>query len=190
MVMVGTQYRLHDDEQGRPDARRLERTIHHRQRDFWLYQWRLDLKTGRSTEGPIDDTLNSEFSVIDRVWQGRRKRHSYHAVFPYGGREEVRFTGVTKVNHESGGFVHLSDGPNAFCNEPGFAPRDGCRFEDDGYVVTIAWNPCTRTSQLLVFDARDGEFGRGPLARVKLPRRVPAGFRATFVPQALMQRWK
>ncbi len=190
VVMVGTPYRLYEDEQGRPDARRLERTIHHRQRDFWLYQWRFNLATGRTTEGPIDDTLNSEFPVINMAYQGRKSRYSYHAVFPYGGREEVRFTGIAKVNHETGAFVHLSEGPGAFYNEPGFAPRDGSRFEDDGYVVTIAWNPQRQASEVQVFDAREGEFGRGPIARVKLPRRVPSGFHATFVPQAVMQRWR
>ena len=189
VVMVGTPYRVYEDEYGRPDARRLERTIHYRQRDFWLYQWRFNLKTGRTTEGPIDDTLNSEFPVINMDYQGLRTRHSYHAVFPYGGREEVRFTGVAKVNHETGAFVHLSEGPGAFYNEPGFAPRDGSTFEDDGYVVTIAWNVAQQRSEVLVFDARDGEFGRGPIARVKLPQRVPNGFHATFVPLAQMQRW-
>ena len=189
VVMVGTPYRVYEDEHGRPDARRLERTIHYRQRDFWLYQWRFNLKTGRTTEGPIDDTLNSEFPVINMDYQGLRTRHSYHAVFPYGGREEVRFTGVAKVNHETGAFVHLSEGPGAFYNEPGFAPRDGSAFEDDGYVVTIAWNVAQQRSEVLVFDARDGEFGRGPIARVKLPQRVPNGFHATFVPLAQMQRW-
>jgi carotenoid cleavage dioxygenase len=190
VVMVGTPYRMHTDEHGRPDARRLERTIHHRQRDFWLYQWRFNLKTGRTTEGPLDDTLNSEFPVINMAYQGRRTRHGYHLVFPYGGREEVRFTGIAKVNHETGAFVHLSEGPAAFYNEPGFAPRDGSRFEDDGYVVTFSWNPLRQRSEVLVFDARDGEFGRGPIARVQLPRRVPNGFHATFVSQALMDRWR
>jgi carotenoid cleavage dioxygenase len=189
IVMVGTPYRLHEDEAGRPDARRLERTIHFRQRDFWLYQWRFNLATGRTTEGPIDDTLNSEFPVINMACQGRKSRYSYHAVFPYGGKEEVRFTGLAKVNHETGAFVHLSEGPGAFYNEPGFAPRDGSSFEDDGYVVTIAWNPRERASEVQVFDAREREFGRGPIARVRLPRRVPSGFHATFVSAALMRRW-
>ncbi len=91
--------------------------------------------------------------------------------------------------HETGAFVHLSEGPGAFYNEPGFAPRDGSAFEDDGYVVTIAWNVRQQRSEVQVFDARDGEFGRGPIARVRLPQRVPNGFHATFVPLAQMQRW-
>jgi carotenoid cleavage dioxygenase-like enzyme len=190
LVMVGTPYRIYDDAHGRPDAKRLERTIHYRQRDFWLYQWRFNLKTGQTNEGPIDDTLNSEFPVINMAWQGLPTQHSYHMVFPYGGKEEVRFTGIAKVNHRTGAFVHVSAGPQAFYNEPGFAPRDGATAEDDGYLVTIGWNPQRTRSEVLVFDARDGEFGRGPVARVLLPRRVPHGFHATFVSKASLDRWK
>jgi carotenoid cleavage dioxygenase-like enzyme len=190
VVMVGTPYRLYEDDHGRLDARRLERTIHQRQRDFWLYEWRFNLKTGQTAERVIDDTLNSEFPVINSAWQGRRSQHSYHLVFPYGGREEVRFTGLAKVNHATGAFVHLSAGPGAFYNEPAFAPRDGAVEEDDGYVVCFAWNPQKARSEVQVFDARDGEFGRGPIARVLLPQRVPNGFHATYVSQANLQRWK
>lgn len=190
VVMVGTPYRTHQDEQGRIDARRLERTIHFRQRDFVLYQWRFNLRTGRTTEGVIDDVLNTEFPAINPRFQGRRTRHSYHIVFPHGGKEEVRFTGLVKMNHETGAYVAWSEGPQAFYNEPGFAPRDGATAEDDGYLVTIAWNPALQRSEVQVFDASGREFGRGPIARVPLPRRVPHGFHATFVSRDTLQRWK
>ena len=190
VVMVGTPYRNYFDDAGRLDAQRLERTIHHRQRDFWLYEWRFNLKTGRTAERVIDDTQNTEFPVINPAWQGRKSQHSYHIVFPYGGKEEVRFTGLAKVNHRSGAYSAWSEGPQAFYNEPGFAPRDGAVAEDDGYVVTIAWNPLQQRSEVQVFDARGNEFGSGPVARVPLPRRVPNGFHATFVSRDVLERWK
>ena len=189
VVMVGTPYRNHFDDHGRLDGQRLERTIHFRQRDFWLYEWRFNLRTGATRERVIDDVLNAEFPIINSAYQGRRSQHSYHIVFPYGGREEVRFTGLAKVNHATGAHVAWSEGPQAFYNEPGFAPRDGSTGEDDGYLVTIAWNPQALRSEVQVFDARGNEFGRGPVARVPLPRRVPHGFHATFVSQAVLQRW-
>jgi carotenoid cleavage dioxygenase-like enzyme len=190
VVMVGTPYRTYEDEHGQVDARRLERTIHFRQRDFILYEWRFNLKTGRTTEGVIDDVLNTEFPVINSAYQGRKTQHSYHIIFPLGGKEEVRFTGLAKMNHRTGAYAAWSEGPQAFYNEPGFAPRDGSTAEDDGYVVTIAWNPAEQRSEVQVFDARGNEFGRGPVARVPLPRRVPHGFHATFVSRDVMQRWK
>jgi len=189
VVMVGTPYRTYEKDDGSIDARRLEHTIHNRQRDFWLYEWRFNLKTGRTHERVIDDVLNTEFPVINSAFQGLATRYSYHLVFPKGGREEVRFTGLAKVNHRTGGYQAWSEGPDWFYNEPGFAPRDGATAEDDGYLVAFAWDPHRLRSEVQVLDARGTEFGRGPIARIPLPRRVPHGFHATYVSDAVMRRW-
>ncbi len=190
IVMIGTPYRLHAGADGRPDARRLEHTIHLRQRDFVLHEWRFDLRTGRTRERTIDDVLNTEFPVINGAYQGRANRWSYHIVFPPGGREEPRFPGLVKYDLSTGGYVAFSAGPQWFYNEPGFAPRDDARSEDDGYLVTFAWNPLESRSEIQVFDARDARLAQGPVARVLLPRRVPHGFHATFVSQRTLERWR
>ncbi|MGE4243792.1 carotenoid oxygenase family protein [Ramlibacter sp.] len=190
VVMVGTPYRLHESEPGRIDVRRLERTINQRQRDFLLYEWRFDLKTGQTRERVIDDVLNTEFPVINGAYQGRRNRWSYHVVFPPGGREEPRFPGLVKYDLETGGYIAYSAGPQFFYNEPGFAPRDNPRSEDDGYLVSLVWNPRERQSEIQVFDCLGARLAEGPVARLPLPRRVPNGFHATFVSQRTLDRWK
>jgi carotenoid cleavage dioxygenase-like enzyme len=190
VVMVGTPYRLHEDDHGRIDARRLERTIHLRQRDFLLYEWRFDLKTGRTRERVLDDVLNTEFPVINSDYQGRRNRWTYNVVFPPGGREEPRFPGLAKYDLETGGYVAYSAGPQFFYNEPGFAPRDDARAEDDGYLVTLAWDPREERSEIQVFDAGGPRLAHGPVACIPLPRRVPNGFHATYVSQRTLDRWK
>ncbi len=189
IVMVGTPYRTYEDAQGRIDARRLERTIHDRQRDFWLYEWRFDLRTGKTHERVIDDLLNTEFPVINSAYQGLPTRFSYHIVFPYGGQGDARFGGLAKIDHRTGAFVAWSEGPTSYYNESGFAPRDGATSEDDGYIVGFAWNAPKQRSEIHVFDARGNEFGRGPIARVVMPRRVPSGFHATYVSDTVMRRW-
>ena len=190
VVMVGTPYRIHEGPDGKADGARLERTIHHRQRDFLLHEWRFDLKTGQTRERVIDDVLNTEFPVINSLYQGRRNRWSYNVLFPQGGREEPRFPGLVKYDLETGGYIAYSAGPQFFYNEPGFAPRDGATAEDDGYLVTLAWNPVDRRSEIQIFDCRDARIAAGPVARVVLPRRVPHGFHATFVSQATLDRWQ
>jgi carotenoid cleavage dioxygenase len=190
VVMVGTPYRTYADDNGRIDARRLEQTIHQRQRDFLLYEWRFDLRSGQTRERLIDDVLNSEFPVINSHYQGRRNQFTYNILFPQGGREEPRFPGLVKYDLRTGGYVAFSAGPQYFYNEPGFAPRDGAVAEDDGYLVTVVWNPVDERSEIQVFDARGARMAEGPVARVLLPRRVPHGFHATFVSQATLQRWK
>ena len=188
--MVGTPYRTYPNESGQLDAQRLEQTIHLRQRDFLLYEWRFNLKTGQTHERAIDDVLNTEFPVINSAYQGRRNRYSYHVLFPQGGREEPRFSGLVKYDLETGGYLAYSAGPHYFYNEPGFAPRDGAIAEDDGYLVMLVWNPQDLRSEVQVFDAREARLAQGPVARVLLPRRVPHGFHATFVSAATLARWR
>ena len=190
IVMVGTPYRTYLDAQGQVDAHRLEQTIHLRQRDFQLYEWRFDLRTGETSERVIDDVLNTEFPVINSLFQGRRNRWTYNVLFPQGGREEPRFPGLVKYDLTTGGYLAYSAGPQYFYNEPGFAPRDAALEEDDGYLVTLVWNPHENRSEIQIFDARGARMAEGPVARILLPRRVPHGFHATFVSQKTLERWK
>lgn len=190
IVMVGTPYRMHEGADGLLDGQRLEKTIQLRQRDFLLYEWRFDLRTGETRERVIDDVLNTEFPVINSAYQGRKNRWSYNVVFPQGGREEPRFPGLVKYDLETGGYVAYSAGPRYFYNEPGFAPRDNSQAEDDGYLVCPVWNPIDERSEIQVFDAQGANMAKGPIARIVLPRRVPHGFHATFVSQKTMDRWK
>ena len=190
VVMVGTPYRTYTDASGQIDARRLEQTIHLRQRDFLLYEWRFDQRTGQTTERVIDDVLNTEFPVINSLYQGRRNRWTYNVLFPQGGREEPRFPGLVKYDLMTGGYIACSAGPQFFYNEPGFAPRDHAVEEDDGYLVTLVWNPVDVRSEIQIFDAKGARMAEGPVARIVLPRRVPHGFHATFVSQTTLERWK
>ena len=190
IVMVGTPYRVHETPDGELDARRLERTINQRQRDFMLYEWRLDLKTGKTHERVIDDVLNTEFPVINASYQGRKNQFTYNVLFPQGGREEPRFPGLVKYDITTGGYIAYSAGPQYFYNEPGFAPRDNSQSEDDGYLVMPVWNPLDKRSEIQVFDCRGARLAEGPIARILLPQRIPHGFHATFVSAKTLQRWK
>ena len=190
IVMVGTPYRVHETPDGELDARRLERTINQRQRDFMLYEWRFDLKTGKTHERVIDDVLNTEFPVINASYQGRKNQFTYNVLFPQGGREEPRFPGLVKYDITTGGYIAYSAGPQYFYNEPGFAPRDNSQSEDDGYLVMPVWNPLDKRSEIQVFDCKGARLAEGPIARILLPQRIPHGFHATFVSAKTLQRWK
>lgn len=190
IVMVGTPYRVHTQDDGTLNAARLEKTIHLRQRDFLLYEWRFNLESGQTKERVLDDVLNTEFPIINSAYQGRKNRWSYHVVFPQGGHEEPRFPGLVKYDLESGGYVAYSAGPQYFYNEPGFAPRDDAQAEDDGYLVMFVWNPKDQRSEVQIFDAKGGLMAEGPIARVLMPQRVPNGFHATYVSQAVLDKWK
>ena len=52
-----------------------------------------------------------------------------------------------------------------------FVGRPGGTAEDDGWLVTYVHDLPAGTAELVVLDAQD--FGRGYVARVPLPQRVP-----------------
>ena len=155
-----------------------------------LYEWRFNLRTGQTQERAIDDVLNTEFPVINSLYQGRKNRHSFHVLFPQGGKEEPRFPGLVKYDLQTGAYIAYSAGPHFFYNEPGFAPRDNAQSEDDGYLITLVWNPVDAQSEIQIFDGRGARMCEGPVARIIMPRRIPHGFHATFVSQQTLDRWK
>ena len=52
--------------------------------------------------------------------------------------------------------------------------------EDDGYVVTFTTDTNDWKSYALIFDARD--ISVGPVAKIHMPHRMPAGFHTLWVP--------
>jgi carotenoid cleavage dioxygenase len=145
--------------------------------DAKLYKWRFDLKTGRTSEGPIERAMNLEFPTAPAALAGRRTRYSYCVTMV---EDPVpRFSGIVKHDLESGAFQSWSDGHGVYYSEPWFAPADTSAAEDDGYVVCFAYDAPRASSEIHVFDAR--EIGRGPRCRITIPARVPAGFHAKWV---------
>ena len=64
--------------------------------------------------------------------------------------------------------------------EQSFVPRAGDADPSHGWWITIATNRSTLTSELLIIPAEDPT--AGPIVRVTLPRRVPAGQHGNWLP--------
>ncbi len=146
------------------------------------YRWAFNLRTGEVREGAIDD-LNTEFNKTNPLYMGVKGRFAYHQRIPlhHEGGLTLRFTGLVKYDNDSGQRWQWDYGPGVFGSEAVFAPRKGATAaspEDDGYVVTLVTDSNDWQSYCLVFDATD--IAAGPLARVRLPHRVPFGFHATW----------
>jgi carotenoid cleavage dioxygenase len=142
-----------------------------------LHRWRMNLATGETREEPLDD-LNVEFCLPDTELYGEKTRFSYHQYIPVDNYT-VEFHGLVKYDHETGLRWRYDYEPGWYASEAPFARRLGASAEDDGYAVTIATSAETLRSEAWVFPARDIE--QGPIARVKLPARVPTGFHAKWV---------
>ena len=63
--------------------------------------------------------------------------------------------------------------------EPVFVSRPSPTAEDDGWLITFVHDVANDAAELVVLDAQD--FGRGAVARVLLPQRVPYGFHGNWV---------
>ncbi len=142
-----------------------------------LHRWRMNLATGQTREQALDD-LNVEFCLPDTDLYGTRTRYSYHQYIPVDSTT-VEFHALVKYDHADGSRVCFDYGGANFASEAPFAPRTGASGEDDGYVVTIVTHAETYRSECWVLSAREIE--RGPIARVMLPARVPAGFHAKWI---------
>ena len=146
------------------------------------YRWRFNLVTGEVREGDIDD-LNTEFNKTNPLFHGVKSRYAYHQRIPLyeEGGHTLRFTGLVKYDNEDGSYQQWNYGEGVFGSEAVFCPRAGANrsgSEDDGYVTTIVTDSNSWQSECLVFDARD--ITPGPICRVQLPQRVPAGFHASW----------
>jgi carotenoid cleavage dioxygenase-like enzyme len=98
----------------------------------FMYRWRFNLKTGRTTEEQIDDEI-TEFPVVSNDYVGRPYRYSYNVLYQKG---EWLFRGLKRYDMLTGRTQTLEYGPGCYGSEPQVARRVGAVDEDDGYVIT------------------------------------------------------
>lgn len=140
------------------------------------WHWRIDLAAGTVTAEQTDDRPG-EFPRINDTRVSRRHRFMYNSLardWQFG----FNFNGVVKYDIETGKAWEFIHPDTAVVGEHIFAPDPQGSAEDDGWVLTMSTDRLTERSELVVLDARD--LGAGPVARVRVPRRVPIGFHANW----------
>ncbi|CAB3818748.1 8'-apo-carotenoid 13,14-cleaving dioxygenase [Achromobacter pulmonis] len=141
-----------------------------------LWRYEIDLDAGRVAGRALDDA-GIELPRINEGRTGRAYRYGYAVEQP--NNREMR--GVVRYDLESGARQHYRVPPGDQNSEPVFVPRPGGRAEDDGWVLACVYRQASDTSDVVVLDARD--LAAGPLATVRLPRRIPAGFHGAWLPR-------
>ncbi|SMF84451.1 carotenoid oxygenase family protein [Streptomyces sp. Amel2xC10] len=84
---------------------------------------------------------------------------------------DIRTTGTT---------IQAWDAGDLSVGEPVFAPTPGTRRSDHGHWLTFATDRTDNTSWLLVLPGDDP--AQGPVARLRIPVRVPLGLHGTWLP--------
>ncbi|MFJ3664590.1 carotenoid oxygenase family protein [Streptomyces sp. NPDC090119] len=142
----------------------------------------LDPATGRMRRTTLDDARVEFPRVDDRKIGGRHGRVAVAwdsarspGLLP-GEFDSLRWydTGASGAPSRSWYGGELSVG------EPSFAPSPGHTGEDRGYWLAFATDRTDDGARLLVFPAEEPE--SGPVARVRIPVRVPLGLHGNWLP--------
>jgi len=144
--------------------------------DPYLTRWRLNLTTGLVKEEILDD-VPSEFPRTNDTTLGVKQRFSYNPRIAQ--RPQLLFDGLIKYDTDTGASETHTYGADRWGGEAAFAPRANATAEDDGYLVTFVYDEGRNESELVIVDATD--VSAGPVARVRIPRRVPIGYHACWV---------
>ncbi len=143
-------------------------------RDSALWRWTINLDTGVVEERQLDDR-GVEFPRVDDRLAGTAARYSVAV----GNGALVRYDlqDDTAIEHRFGRGRHGSPGAPG---EAVFAPAAGQADELSGWYLTYVYDAETDSSDLVVIDASD--FAAEPVARIRMPRRVPHGFHGNWIP--------
>ena len=151
-----------------------------------LERWVLDPASGRVTTSVLDDH-SQEFPRADERLAGRHHRFGYSlgaGVNDFEGRQGVH-SSVLKHDVESGTTESHDLGAGRVGGEFVFVPASDDAGEDEGWLLGYVYDRARDASDLVVLDAHD--FGSEPVAVVRLPRRVPAGFHGNWIPDRALR---
>ncbi len=148
-----------------------------------LHRWTLDLAARTVREERLSDAM-VEFPQVAPSVRGRQHRYGYAMEFslardPAG---PARQSAYAKFDRAANRWERHDLGPNAEVGEPLFVPRPDARAEDDGWVMGFVYDRAEARSELVILEAQ--RIAAPPVARVRMPRRVPHGFHGAWVPSA------
>jgi carotenoid cleavage dioxygenase-like enzyme len=150
-----------------------------------LERWVIDAEAGKVSTELLDDHAQ-EFPRADERLAGLRHRYGYAtgaSLNDFGGTTDDH-TFVLKHDVEAGTTIEHDLGAGRVAGEFVFVPADEAAGEDEGWLMGYVYDRSTDTSDLVVLGAHD--FGPEPVAVVKLPRRVPAGFHGNWIPDTAL----
>lgn len=142
-----------------------------------LDRWVLDPSTGKVTETRIDDR-HQDFPRTNPHNVSLPYRYAYLALFGEG----ISYTGTVKHDMVKGTAVVHDYGRGCAAGEPIFVPKQNAQSEDNGWILTLVYDGNSNSSDLVILDALN--FEAPPIAKVKLPQRVPFGFHGEWISES------
>ena len=150
--------------------------------EITLHRFSFDLASGTVKEETLDDR-SMEFPRVAAARVGQKNRFGYTLAFGEGEGGAPAMAGYYKFDLQTGTSEHAVAGAGRSPGEPVFVPAPGAEADsDDGYLLSFVFDGPTNRSELVISDASN--FANDPVARVKLPQRVPFGFHGSWIPDA------
>ena len=150
--------------------------------EITLHRFSFDLSDGSVREETLDDRP-MEFPRVADARVGQKNRFGYTLAFEGEDGAAPAMAGQYKVDLKTGAAEYSEAGPGRSPGEMVFVPGPGADADsDDGYLLSFVFDGPTNRSELVVADASN--FTAPPIARVKLPQRVPVGFHGSWIPDA------
>jgi carotenoid cleavage dioxygenase-like enzyme len=148
--------------------------------ELTLHRFTFDLSTGNVKEETLEKR-DMEFPRIAAGRVGLKNRYGFALAFGDGGNGGLPdMAGHYKFDFAKGTTELHSAGPGRNPGEPVFVTAAGADPDsDEGYVMTFVYDGPTDKSELVIADASN--FTAPPIARVKLPQRVPFGFHGSWI---------
>lgn len=142
-----------------------------------LERWRIN-ETSRTVTRDVVDDRSVEFPRIDELHETLPFRFGYAAEMDPGLGVE-QFGGLLKFDRARGEVEAFRPSRGVAMGEPIFVRADDGRSDEEGWVLSVGYDPARDASDLYVLDA--SSFGNEPVAVVHLPGRIPFGFHGSFV---------
>jgi carotenoid cleavage dioxygenase len=143
-----------------------------------LHRWRVNTA---GTQLAFRDERVSERDVElpshDRRFTGRPYRYGWF-VDTREHPDTPDLAGTACIDYRTGTIRAWDPGPTRHANEAFFVP--GGPGEGEGWLLTFVYDRATQQSDLVILDALN--VTKGPIAEIRMPRRVPHGFHAVWIP--------
>jgi carotenoid cleavage oxygenase len=147
-----------------------------------LQRWTIDPGARRVREEQVSERVQ-EFPRVDPRRLGRHHRYGYTTLTSDTGRgQRLGFGSLVKHDLRTGHAEVARLGAAAAASEAIFVPASEQAGEDEGWVLAVVYDARRDGSDLVVLDATN--FTGRPVARVRLPQRVPFGFHGIWLPSS------
>ena len=141
-------------------------------------KWTLDLNSGAFEEEIINPNL-AEFPLMDPRFLTRKQKHGWYTTLVDDVQKYGLWNTICHYDFEKGVEESYYAGKLHYVGESLFTPKHEDSPEGVGYIMAIRYNLMENKSDVLILDAQN--LAAGPIATIKVPRRIEYDFHGSII---------